>query len=151
MSDSQTDRIVSARSCRVSAQIFDWGNLIAVSAAGIPLMLAGDQVGPATIIAAVFGIVPVVLWFGASMLVYAMLRHHPNEKVGHYTQQAAYRYYPFLGTLVVVGTFFPPEIVYYQAYWAIAALVLIPWSILALRKIRRDEWLDTPIPEPSHG
>jgi hypothetical protein len=152
MSETQASRVVSARSCRASAQVFDWGNLIAVSIAGVPLMLAGGgTVGYGTILAAVLGIVPVVLWFGASMFVYAMLRHHPNEKVGHYIQHAAYRYYPFLGALVVVGTFFPPELIYYQVYWAIAAAILIPWSIWALRRIRRDDWQDTPIPEPSHG
>jgi hypothetical protein len=149
MTEAQAARRVSARSCRVSAQIFDYGNIVAITLAGVPLFLVSGSVGYGTIVAAVMGVVPIVLWFGASMLVYAMLRHHPNEKVGHYTQMAAYRYYPVLGALVVVGTFFPPDIVYYRIYWAITAAVLIPWSILDLVRINREDWQDTPIPEPT--
>ena len=44
-----------------------------------------------------------MLWLGLSMLVYAMNRHHPNPKVGHYTQQAAYRFYGVMDNTEVFG------------------------------------------------
>lgn len=147
MTEVQAARVLSARSCRVSAQIFEYGNIVAITLAGLALFLVGGSVGYGTIVAAVMGIVPIVFWFGASILVYAMLRHHPNEKVGHYTQMAAYRYYAVLGTLVVVGTFFPADIAYYRVYWAISAAVMIPWAIVDLVRINREDWQDTPIPE----
>ena len=68
-----------------------------------------------------------IFWFGASMLVYAMNRHHPNPKVGHYTQQAAYRFYGVTGFFVVVATFIPGGgWIWYLTAWTLAALVLIP-------------------------
>ena len=32
--------------------------------------------------------------------------------------------------------------------WVAAALVLIPWSVLDLRRIRREDWADIILPEP---
>ncbi|MCK7581443.1 MAG: hypothetical protein MZV65_41295 [Chromatiales bacterium] len=49
-----------------------------------------------------------IFWFGASMLVYALNRHHPNPKVGHYTQQAAYRFYGVTGFFVAIATLSSP-------------------------------------------
>jgi hypothetical protein len=87
-----------------------------------------------------------------------MHRHHPNPKVGHYTQWAAYRFYGVMGALVPVATFFPGSSVkLWLATWAISAAVVIPSSIWALIKIRRDTWEDTVLPpageagEASHG
>lgn len=146
-------KIVSGRSCRRTASAFDWGNLISVSLAGVPLFLVSGEVGIATIIAAIMGIVPLILWFGASMMVYAMCRHHPDHRVGEFTQWAAYRYYALMGSLIVVATFFPPDINYYRAYWVVAAVILIPWTIWSLRRIYRENWSDFEIEveEPRHG
>lgn len=138
-------KTVTGRSCRRAASTFDWGNLIAVSLAGVPLFLVSGEVGIATIIAAILGIVPLIFWFGASMMVYAMCRHHPEDRVGRFTQWAAYRYYALMGSLIVVATFFPPDLNYYRGYWAIAALILIPWTIVALIRIYREKWHDVQI------
>ena len=118
-------RMVPARSSRFAAKIFNYGNIIAMI---IPLPLG-------------------ILWAGASMLVYAMNRHHPNERVGHYTQQAAYRLYGVLGFVVVVATFFGTDPMLWAITWAISAAILIPWSIIDLRRIGRETWTDTVIPE----
>lgn len=118
-------RIVTAKSARSAAKLFNYGNIIAVL---VPFPL-------------------IIFWFGASMFLYAMNRHHPNERVGHYTQQAAYRFYGVIGALIVVGTFFPPKLSYFLLYWAITAAVLIPWSILDIIRINREEWQDVAIPE----
>lgn len=80
------------------------------------------------------------------MLVYALNRHHPNPKVGYYTQRAATRFYAITGSLVVVATFIPGGgWHYYLVAWALAALIIIPWSIVDLVRIYKDEWVDVPI------
>lgn len=91
-----------------------------------------------------------IFWFGASMVVYAMNRHHPNPKVGHYIQQAAYRFYGITGFFIVVATFIPGDgWMWHLLAWLVAALTLIPWSIVDLRRIAKDEWVDIPLDE--HG
>lgn len=82
-----------------------------------------------------------IFWFGASILVYAMNRHHPHPKVGHYTQQAAYRFYGVTGFFVVIATFIPGGGWKWHALaWILAAAILIPLSIRDLRRIRREHW-----------
>ncbi|AGA32109.1 hypothetical protein TVNIR_0404 [Thioalkalivibrio nitratireducens DSM 14787] len=144
-----TTKTVTGRSCRRAASTFDWGNLISVSLAGVPLFLVSSEVGIATIIAAIMGIVPLIFWFGASMMVYAMCRHHPEERVGRFTQWAAYRYYGLMGSLIVVATFFPPDLNYYRAYWVVAAAILIPWTLYALYRIYQETWRDFEIEVPT--
>ena len=90
------------------------------------------------------------------MVVYAMNRHHPNPKVGHYTQWAAYRFYGVAGFFTVVATFIPGgelgnSLTYYLIAWALAALVIIPWSIIDLVRIYRDEWVDIPLDDGVQG
>jgi hypothetical protein len=118
-------KIVKARSARAAAKLFNYGNIVAVL---IPFPL-------------------IIFWFGASMFVYAMNRHHPNERVGHYTQQAAYRFYGLIGALIVVGTYFPPKVGYFLTYWALTAAVLIPWSVIDIIRINREQWHDVAVPE----
>jgi len=118
-------RVVTAKSARSAAKLFNYGNIVAVL---VPFPL-------------------IIFWFGASMLLYALNRHHPNERVGYYTQQAAYRFYAVIGALIVVGTFFPPKLNYFLVYWAITAVVIIPWSIIDILRINREQWHDAIIPE----
>jgi hypothetical protein len=113
-------RVARGSSARTAASIMDIGNIVAITL--VPL---------------------VIFWFGASMLVYAMNRHHPDPKVGRYTQQAAYRFYGVAGFFTAAAVFIPSDgLTYYLMAWALAALIIIPWSIMDLIRIRRDEWLD---------
>ena len=112
---------ISGDSARRAASWFNWGNIIAMI---VPLPLA-------------------IFWTGLSMLVYALNRHHPNPKVGHYTQWAAYRFYAVAGTIVAIGTFAPPSLTFYLILWAIAALIIIPWSLYDLYRIKQDTWEDS--------
>jgi hypothetical protein len=135
MSDSLSavpaTHLCTGRRARAAAALFNYGNILAIL---LPVPLG-------------------ILWVGVSMLVYAMNRHHPNEKVGHYTQQAAYRFYGITGFFVAAATFIPGSgLRYYLIAWGAAALVLIPWSILDLVRIARDEWLDMEVnvEEPHH-
>ena len=133
MSDSLTaipdTHLCTGRRARAAAALFNYGNILAIL---LPIPLG-------------------ILWVGVSMLVYAMNRHHPNEKVGHYTQQAAYRFYGITGFFVAAATFIPGSgLPYYLMAWGAAALVLIPWSILDLVRIRRDHWQDLEVNVEEH-
>lgn len=121
--------LLPGRKARRAAALFNYGNILAIL---VPIPLG-------------------LLWMGLSMLVYAMNRHHPNEKVGHYTQQAAYRFYAITGFFVAAATFIPGGgWMYYIIAWVFAMLILIPWSIVDLLRIRRDTWSDMELPVEPH-
>jgi cytochrome b subunit of formate dehydrogenase len=90
-------------------------------------------------------IVPPILWFGISIMIYIIARHHPNERVGHYTQQAAYRYYGMIGVVIPVGTFYGTEWELWIMTGGAVGLILIPWTIVCLIKIQKEKWQDTEI------
>ncbi len=112
-------KVVSAAASKRAAQWFDLGNLLTMLA---PVLLP--------------------FWFGASMLLYAMNRHHPNKRVGYYTQRAAYRFYGLVGAVIPVATFFPVNINYYLILWAVLAVIMVPWTLLSLRRINQERWQD---------
>ncbi|MFV2059129.1 MAG: hypothetical protein ACC653_00515 [Gammaproteobacteria bacterium] len=120
---------VSAKSARNSAGLFNIGNIVS--------MLLPFPLG--------------IFWMGLSMVVYAMNRHHPDEKVGYYTQQAAYRFYGVVGFVVVVAIFFGTEIYYWLVTWALCAAILIPWSIVDLIRIRKENWQDSYFKSSEHN
>ena len=112
---------ISAASARRAAALFDYGNLIAIL---LPLPLG-------------------IFWLGASMVVYAMNRHHPNPRVGYYTQWAAYRFYGLVGFVVAEATFYGTGLKAWLITWAVVAAILIPWTVYDLLRINREEWQDT--------
>ncbi|MEE9342154.1 MAG: hypothetical protein V3V12_00810 [Gammaproteobacteria bacterium] len=127
MLDRKNTKIVTGKQARQSAAMFNIGNIIAIL---LPIPLG-------------------MLWFGVSMVVYAMNRHHPNEKVGDYTQKAAYRFYGVSGFFVAAATFIPGGgWMYYLIAWGCAGLLLIPWSVSDLIKISKDTWRDVVINDP---
>ncbi|HRX62217.1 MAG TPA: hypothetical protein P5260_13550 [Candidatus Competibacter sp.] len=127
--DTVIGKIARASSAKRAAALMNYGNIISIL---LPFPL-------------------LIFWFGASMLVYAMNRHHPNPKVGHYTQQAAYRFYGITGFFIVIGTFIPGNgWIWHLVCWIVALLIMIPWSIIDLRRIRRDQWVDIPLDEQGH-
>jgi len=117
-------KIVTAESSKKNARIFSYGNILAI----------------------LFPFPLFIFWFGASMFVYAMYRHHPNPRVGYYTQVAAYYFYGLAGSLVVILTFAPrvlfENISYALTLWAICAFILIPLSIREIIRINREDWQD---------
>jgi len=123
----QPGRIVSGRSSRFAAMQLDLGNLISMLLPPLPL-----------------------LWFGGSMLVYALHRHHPDPRVGYYTQHAAYRFYAVMGAIIPIGTFFPGRgITPWLVAWGVGLAVIIPWSLWSIARIRREDWPDIAMPETS--
>ncbi|WP_020561303.1 hypothetical protein [Thiofilum flexile] len=117
--------VVTAEQAKRSAKIFHYGNILAVL---IPFPLF-------------------IFWFGGSMITYAMLRHNPNPRVGHYTQIGAYFYYGLAGLLIPVLTFAPGDFFakYWLHLWILGAMVMIPLSIYQILKINREQWYDTNI------
>jgi len=118
---AQEQNIITGQQAKKSARWFSIGNLVSMI---IPFPLG-------------------IFWFGASMVVYAMHRHHPNPKVGYFTQQAAYQFYSVLGLVVVVAVFFGTDLIYWMITWALAAVIVIPLSIFNLMKINNEQWRDT--------
>ncbi len=120
-------KIVTAGQSRKTAKIFSYGNIAAVL---IPFPLF-------------------IFWFGASMFVYAMHRHHPNSRVGYYTQMAAYYYYGLAGVLSIVMLFAPGDFFFKYGWmlWLGCILYLLPLSIREIIKINKEEWHDVTIKE----
>ena len=146
---SPSHKTISGKSARKSAALFNWGNMIAMSPGliVIPMATFANPDRMAMIFMFILMIVPMILWFAASIVIYIIARHHPNERVGHYTQQAAYRYYGLVGIIVVAGTFFGTDVRLWLITWTIAALIIIPWSILDLVRIRKEQWQDITLQE----
>ena len=124
MNDQDSD-IVTAAASKKSAKTFHYGNIIAVL---IPFPFF-------------------IFWFGASMFVYAMYRHHPNNRVGFHTQKAAYYYYALAGLLVPVLTFASGDFFkqYWWLLWGFCILALLPISIYSIIKINKENWHDVQI------
>jgi len=123
-----TPRIITAVSARRSAAVFNYGNLLAIL---LPMPIG-------------------VLWFAASIAVYIMFRHHPNERVGHYTQWAAYRFYGLVGLVVVIATFYGTSLQAWLITWGVLAVIMIPWTIYDLVLIyMKEDWQDTVFNDPA--
>lgn len=142
-----TQKIISGKSARVSAGLFNWGNILAIMPGLIAVLVIGTESANHMTIITLFimMIVPNILWFAASIVIYIIARHHPNERVGHYTQQAAYRYYAIIGVIVVAGTFYGTSVKLWLITWVITALILVPWSIVDMVRIRKESWQDITI------
>ena len=115
-----TNYFIKGAAAKRSAMLFNIGNLIAIV---IPVPVG-------------------ILWLGASIAVYTMLRHHPDPRVGHYTQWAAYRFYGLVGLVVVIATFFSTSLLAWIITWAILAAIIIPWTIYDLVRIHKEDWQD---------
>lgn len=142
---SSTTHFFSAESCRRTARLFNLGNIIAVAPGLVmaPWILWEEPAQVTLIFMLILMVVPPILWFGVSIAVYTIARHHPNERVGYYTQHAAYRFYGAFGIVIPVGTFFGTQWQLWIITGGIVALILIPWSIWDLHRIQLETWQDT--------
>jgi hypothetical protein len=116
------ETIITAQKSKKAAKLFSYGNILSVL---IPFPLF-------------------IFWFGASMLIYALHRHHPNAKVGYYTQKAAYNYYALAGVLSVVMLFASGDFFFkYGLYlWIACIIILVPLSIKDIINVNKDPWKD---------
>ncbi len=140
---------ISAASARKMARLFNFGNIAAVLPGLViaPVIMLGEPERITLIFMFILMVVPPILWFGISMAVYTISRHHPNERVGHYTQQAAYRFYGAFGIVIPVGTFYGTQWQLWIITGTVVALIIIPWSLRDLWKINKEQWHDTEIEE----
>ena len=78
------------------------------------------------------------------MFVFAFNRHHPDPKVGYYTQIGAIYYYSLAGAVIPALSLIPKEYLfdYWLPAWVISASIIIPLSIYQITRINRDEWTD---------
>ena len=138
-------REISAANARLMARLFYLGNLLAFLPGLVvaPFLFLTDPQKTMMIFMFLLMVVPPILWFGISIMVYIVARHHPNPRVGHHTQQAAYLFYGALGVIIPVGTFFGTDWKLWIVTGGLVALVVVPWSALALWRIRREDWQDT--------
>lgn len=139
--------VISATNAKRSARMFNLGNLFSVLPGLIVAisMLFIEPTRLMMIFMFIAMVVPPILWFGLSIMIYIIVRHHPNNQVGHFTQQAAYRYYGMIGIVIPVGTFFGTDWNLWILTGGIVALVLIPWTIWDLIKIEQYDWQETTI------
>lgn len=137
-------RLISAANARMSARLFNLGNLMSLLPGLFvaPFILFTEPERMTMIFMFIAMIVPPILWFGISIMIYIIARHHPDEMVGHFTQQAAYRYYGMIGLVIPVGTFYGKEWELWIITGGIVALVLVPWTILELIRIQKHSWQD---------
>ena len=142
-------KIITAKSARNTAALFNYGNVIAMLPGlfVVPTLLFGSAGHMSMIFMLIATIVPMILWFAVSIVIYIIARHHPNERAGHYTQQAAYRYYAVVGLIVVAGTFYGTNVNYWLATWVVCARILVPWSLIDLIRIFKEQWHDTTVEE----
>ena len=142
---TEKTKVIPAANARLFARLFNLGNLISLAPGLIvaPILLLTEQDRMATIFMFIAMIVPPILWFGLSIMVYIIARHHPHERVGHYTQQAAYRYYGMIGVVIPVGTFFGTDWQLWIMMGGVVGIVLVPWTIWELIKVQKESWQDT--------
>ena len=139
------EKIIPAANARIFARLFNLGNLLSLLPGLIvaPIILFTEHEQISMIFMFIAMIVPPILWFGISIIIYIIARHHPNTQVGHYTQQAAYRYYGMIGIVIPVGTFFGTDWKLWIMTGGAVGLILVPWTIWELIKIQKENWQDT--------
>ena len=140
-------KIIPAANARMFARLFNLGNLLSFLPGLIvaPIILLTELERISMIFMFIAMIVPPILWFGLSIMIYIIARHHPNDLVGHYTQQAAYRYYGLIGVIIPVGTFFGTDWELWILMGGVVGLVIVPWTVWELIKIQKENWQDTEV------
>jgi hypothetical protein len=82
---TEKTKIIPAKNARMFARLFNFGNLLALLPGLVvaPIILLGEHERISMIFMFIAMIVPPILWFGLSIMIYIISRHHPNELVGH--------------------------------------------------------------------
>ena len=144
---TEKTKIIPAKNARMFARLFNFGNLLALLPGLVvaPIILLGEHERISMIFMFIAMIVPPILWFGLSIMIYIISHHHPNELVGHYTQQAAYRFYGMIGVVIPIGTFFGTDWKLWILMGGVVGLVLVPWTVWELIKTQKENWQDISI------
>ena len=142
-------RLISAKSSRFSAQLFNIASVAAITS-GISALLLGKLMASHKIgfLPFVLSFPPLMIWLAASIFVYAGIAHHPNERTRHYHRWAGYRFYGVTGAMVVFG-----QPLYelmggwngLMMVWSLMFAVVVPWGLYAIWKAARETWQDMTI------
>lgn len=147
-------RLISAKSSRFSAQLFNIASVASITAGITALflgrLLASHKNSFLPFLPYVLSFPPLMLWLGASIFVYASIAHHPNERTRQYHRWAGYRFYAATGTMVVLG-----QPIYQllggwnglMGVWVVMYAVVVPWGLYAIWKAAREYWQDMTIEE----
>ena len=140
-------KIITGKDARISARLFNIGNVFSMLPGLIVAPFAVlTHPGPTGMIFMFIAmVVPPILWFGVSIVIYIIARYHPNPLVGEFTQQAAYRYYGTICVVIPVGTFFGTQWENWIITGGIVGLILVPWSLWELYKIQKIDWQDVEV------
>ena len=142
-------RLISAKSSRFSAQLFNIASVAAITA-GISALLLGKLLASQKIgfLPFVLSFPPLMIWLAASIFVYASIAHHPNTRAAHYNKWAGYRFYGVMGSLMVIG----PAIYGLLGGWqglmlvmGLAVAIIVPWALFDIVKAAREPWQDMTI------
>ena len=78
-------------------------------------------------------------------------KYEQLEGIDIYRHSMPFEAHGITGFFIVIATFIPGGgWIWHLIAWVVAALILIPWSILDLRRIAREEWVDIPLDEQGH-
>jgi hypothetical protein len=142
-------RLISGKSSRFAAQLFNLASVAAITAGITALMLgklfASQKIG---FLPFVLSFPPLMIWLAASIFVYASIAHHPNALTREYHRWAGYRFYGATGAMVVVG-----QPIYgllggwngLATVWALLFLIVVPAGVHAIWKAARENWQDMTI------
>jgi hypothetical protein len=141
---SPQTKVITGKDARMSARLFNIGNILSMFPGLIvaPFMVFTEPGPTGMIFMFIAMVVPPILWFGISIVIYIIARYHPNPRVGEFTQQAAYRYYGMIGVIIPVGTFFGTQWQLWIITGGVVGLVLVPWSLWELYRIQKIDWQD---------
>lgn len=136
--------VLSPASQRFNAIIFNLASVVALMVAPLFWLLSSVMPVPA-VMKAVVVVVPVMLWIGASIFVYAAVAHHPNETVRHFNKWAGYRFYGATGAMVVFG-----QPIYDMvegsngilAIWGAIAIIVVPLALWDIFRAFRHPWAE---------
>lgn len=104
-------------------------------------------------------LVPILIpiWIAASIFVYAAASCHPNPKICDYIQYSAYRFYGVIGALVAILNFSPQLVKMAGSpfqlagiIWVICILVVVPYGIRDLIRIKKEPWQDMEFESDEH-
>ncbi len=149
---SSHTRTLTAASCRRQSRLF---NFLAISSTLLSFCLfaLGELIAPAKMPFLPFAMAlpPIMLWLAASIFVYAMIAHHPNERVQHYNKWAGYRYYAIVGFLTIFSNDIAQQLGGWLTVLGMGVVALVPWAVWDVIKAGREDWVDMELEVEHHG
>lgn len=133
---SETTPKAELRNIRRHAALFHVGNLVCTLFAVAAGILYALDLGLLSMVLSIAFVLPTVLWFGASMVLYAFHAQHPNDFIGYHTRRAGWRFYAASGAaLTVVAVIQNLGVQYYVAVSALAVAYLLWGTVQDLFRV----------------